>query len=106
MARRLSGVSDELMEWDNIPTTVFTPLEFATCGMSEELAISKFGKDKIEVYHSHFTPNEWTLAHRLPDNSAVAKVICNKAENEKIVGIHLIGPNAGDVLQGFAVGMK
>lgn len=33
-------------------------------------------------------------------------MVCNKLENEKVIGIHYLGPNAGEVIQGFAVGIK
>jgi len=48
---------------------------------------------------------EWTVPHR-PENTCYAKLICNKTENEKVIGFHLVGPNAGEITQGFAVAMK
>jgi thioredoxin reductase (NADPH) len=47
------------MDYDNIATTVFTPLEYGAIGLSEEDAIKKFGEDAIEIYHTHFKPLEW-----------------------------------------------
>ena len=41
------------MDYVNVPTTVFTPLEYGTCGLTEEDALAKFG-DKIKVYHTAF----------------------------------------------------
>jgi pyruvate/2-oxoglutarate dehydrogenase complex dihydrolipoamide dehydrogenase (E3) component len=36
-------------DYDNVPTTVFTPLEYGCCGLSEEKAVEKFGEENIEV---------------------------------------------------------
>jgi len=90
-----------LTNYDNVPTTVFTPLEYGCCGLSEEAAIEKFGAEAIEVYHTNFWPLEWTVAHR-PENDCYMKLVVNKSENEKVVGFHYLGPNAGEVTQGFA----
>lgn len=49
IARRLAGTSTEKMNYDLVATTVFTPIEYACCGLSEEDAIKKYGQDNIEV---------------------------------------------------------
>lgn len=49
LARRLYGGSKQIMDYQKVPTTVFTPLEYSCCGMSEEDAIAKFGEENIEV---------------------------------------------------------
>jgi len=105
LARRLFAGAKAKCDYTNIPTTVFTPLEYGVVGFSEEDAISKFGEDNIEVYHSNFTPLEATVPHRL-DNGCYAKIICNLQENERVVGVHVVGPNAGEMVQGFALGLK
>lgn len=64
----------------NVPTTVFTPLEYGSCGYPEEEAIEKFGEANIEVYHSNFQPLEYTVAGR-SENDCYAKIICNKADD-------------------------
>jgi len=105
LARRLCGVSETVTDYDNVCTTVFTPLEYGCCGLSEEDAIQKFGDDDLEVYHQNFWPLEWTVAHR-PENSCYCKLICVKSQNEKVVGFHYLGPNAGEVTQGFGIALK
>lgn len=55
LARRLFANATDQMDYINVPTTVFTPLEYGACGLSEEVAIQKYGEDDIEVYHTYFT---------------------------------------------------
>ncbi|XP_073507651.1 thioredoxin reductase 1, cytoplasmic isoform X3 [Phyllobates terribilis] len=105
LARRLYGNSTLKCDYINIPTTVFTPLEYGACGLSEEKAISKYGEDNIEVYHSYFWPLEWTVPAR-DNNKCYAKVICNINDNERVVGFHVLAPNAGEITQGFAAAIK
>ncbi|GAB1295451.1 Thioredoxin reductase 1, cytoplasmic [Apodemus speciosus] len=105
LAQRLYGGSTVKCDYDNVPTTVFTPLEYGCCGLSEEKAVEKFGEENIEVYHSFFWPLEWTVPSR-DNNKCYAKVICNLKDNERVVGFHVLGPNAGEVTQGFAAALK
>jgi len=102
LARRIAGVSKEVTDYDNIPTTVFTPLEYGCCGLSEEEAVSRYQKENISIYHKVHTPLEWRLNHDRPVNECYAKLVCNKNDNERVIGFHYLGPNAGEVTQGFA----
>jgi len=113
LAKRLYGGSKLQMDYINVPTTVFTPLEYSCCGYSEEDAEKKFGADDIEVYHTQFTPLEQAATHRVSEltgddmeNPAAAKLICLKSDAERIVGIHYLGPNAGEIMQGFGLAIK
>jgi len=104
LARRLFGGSTELMDYKNISTTVFTPIEYGCVGLSEDEANEKF-PEEIEVYHSSFKPLEWTIvSSREPDN-AFAKIIVLK-QSDKVLGLHILGPNAGEITQGFGVALK
>ncbi|OBS80167.1 hypothetical protein A6R68_21631 [Neotoma lepida] len=80
LARRLFGTSLEKCDYINVPTTVFTPLEYGCCGLSEEKAIEVYKKENLEVYHTLFWPLEWTVAGR-DSNTCYAKIICNKCDN-------------------------
>lgn len=106
LSRRMfqEGFSKKV-DYQNIATTVFTPIEYGCIGYSEEVAIEKFGEDNIEVYHSYFMPLEWTVPHR-EENTCYAKLVCNKMDEERVIGFHVVGPNAGEITQGFAVAMK
>ncbi|KAG7326480.1 hypothetical protein KOW79_009881 [Hemibagrus wyckioides] len=105
LARRLFAGSSEKCDYVNVPTTVFTPLEYGSCGLSEEKAIELYGEENLEIFHSLFWPLEYTIPNR-DNNRCYAKIICNKLDNERVIGFHYLGPNAGEVTQGFGVAMK
>lgn len=105
LARRLFAGGKRLMQYQHVPTAVFTPLEYGCVGLSEDAAIEKFGEDDIEVYHSFFQPLEFTVPHR-PENQCYAKIICRKSDDERVLGIHILSPNAGEIIQAHAVALK
>jgi len=59
LAYRLFAGSTDQMDYDTVPTTVFTPLEYGATGYSEVDAKEKFGADNISTYHTKFKPLEW-----------------------------------------------
>ena len=66
LAARLYGGATEQMDYTQVPTTVYTPLEYGACGLPEEVAIETYGEANIEVFHSYYKPLEWTVPHRRP----------------------------------------
>ena len=112
LARRLFAAAPHnraLMDYDTIPTTVFTPLEYGACGLSEETAKERYGDDGLEIFHAELDPLEWSLAyerHEHYEGLAKAKLVCVKDDDLRVVGFHYLGPNAGEVTQGFAVAMR
>ncbi|KFP87401.1 Thioredoxin reductase 3, partial [Acanthisitta chloris] len=105
LARRLYGGSSRKCDYINVPTTVFTPLEYGSCGFPEEKAVEEYGKQNLEVFHTLFWPLEWTVPGR-DNNTCYAKIICNKQDNNRVIGLHVLGPNAGEITQGFAAAIK
>merc|ERR1719478_879165 len=105
LADRLYGGQTKLMNYQTVPTTVYTPLEYGCVGYLEDDAIKAFGEANVEVYHTYFKPLEWTVPHR-GDNACYAKLIVNTADSGRVVGLHVCGPNAGEMVQGFAVAIK
>uniref|UniRef100_A0A8C5A2U7 thioredoxin-disulfide reductase (NADPH) n=1 Tax=Gadus morhua TaxID=8049 RepID=A0A8C5A2U7_GADMO len=105
LARRLYAGASLKCDYVNVPTTVFTPLEYGCCGRSEEKAIEMYGEENLEIYHSLFWPLEFTVANR-DNNKCYSKIICNKLDNERVIGFHYLGPNAGEVTQGYGVAIK
>lgn len=61
MAARLAGRGTELMNHELVPTTVFTPIEYGTVGLTEEQAKERFGEANIATYHTKFQPLEWAF---------------------------------------------
>ncbi|CDW53378.1 thioredoxin reductase 2 [Trichuris trichiura] len=105
LARRLFGGSKELMDYDRVPTTVFTPVEYSCVGLPEEVAIQKFGESEVEVYHASFMPLEFSVPQRKSEKCYI-KVICKRSSPSHVLGVHYCGPNAGEIMQGFAVAMR
>ena len=52
------------------------------------------------AYGSAFKPLEWALNYEREDD-CYAKIVCNKTDNDKVIGFHFLGPNAGEVTQGY-----
>jgi len=74
LAGRLYANHTELMDYTNVPTTVFTPIEYGCVGLSEEDAKAKFGEADIKTYHTAFTPLEWAF-NKTIERSAYVKVL-------------------------------
>jgi len=106
LVRRLFCGSKEPMDYNSICTTVFTPIEYSTVGYSEDAAIDEFGQDNIEVYHKEFLPLEWSISAGRGDNFCFTKVIIEKTGPQKVLGIHYLGPQAGEVMQGYGAAIK
>jgi thioredoxin/glutathione reductase (selenoprotein) len=106
LAKRLFGNGTELMDYKNIATAVFTPLELGTVGLTEEEAQEKYGKENIDCFISAFKPLEWSITDRQHDVNAFCKVVFNKAQNNKIVGMHIASPQAGELIQGYALALS
>eukprot|EP00051_Salpingoeca_urceolata_P018007 m.250668 g.250668 ORF g.250668 m.250668 type:complete len:489 (+) comp19100_c0_seq19:3552-5018(+) len=105
LAERLFNGGTTLCDYVNVATTVFTPLEYGAVGLSEEDAIQLLGEAYVEVYHQSFQPLEFTVPHR-EENACYAKLICNKNDDMRVVGLHILAPNAGEITQGFGIALK
>jgi thioredoxin reductase (NADPH) len=99
LSRRLYAGETELMNYTDVPTTVFTPIEYGCCGLSEEDAKTKFGPENIATYHTKFKPLEWSYDKMVTEGkrSCYTKVIVNKADSNRVVGFHICAPNAGEI---------
>ena len=100
--RLFNGKTDEKLDYENIPTVVFSHPAIGTIGLTEAQARQQYG-DEVKVYNSSFTAMYTAItAHRQPTKM---KLVC-VGENEKVIGIHIIGLGADEMLQGFAVAVK
>ncbi|MBC1406133.1 glutathione reductase, partial [Listeria welshimeri] len=101
--RLFNGKLDEHLDYNLIPTVVFSHPPIGTIGLTEEAAKEKYGEKNIKVYSSSFTSMYTVITeHREPTRM---KLVC-LGENEKIVGLHGIGTGMDELLQGFAVAIK
>jgi len=91
------------LDYTNIPSVIFTHPPIGTVGLSEDDAITKFGLENVCVYKTRFTNMYHALTERKPPTAM--KLVCVGKE-EKVVGIHIIGIGADEMLQGFAVAVK
>lgn len=105
LAQRLAGRGSELMNYDHVATTVFTPLEYGTVGLTEVEAKERFGDENIATFHTKFKPLEWDF-NKSQKRTAYTKVLVNKADSNRVVGFHICAPNAGEVTQGVAIAFK
>lgn len=91
------------LDYNLIPTVVFSHPPIGTVGMTEQEAKNRYGEDAIKVYNSQFTAMYSALTkHRQPTKM---KLIC-MGEKQKVVGLHGIGFGMDEILQGFAVAIK
>ena len=97
----LFGKGKRRMDYEFIPTAVFTHPNIGTCGYGETEARAKFGD--ITVFSSEFK----SLRHTLSGSSerTFMKLVVDKA-SDRVVGLHMVGADAGEVVQGFAVAMR
>jgi len=104
LARRLYGGGSERLDCSNVPTVVFTPLEYGCVGLSEEAARARLG-EALEVYHTEYAPLE-QLALGSPPSRCYAKLLVDTSDGERVVGVHIVGDGAGEIVQGFAVALR
>lgn len=105
IARNLFGDSQETMDYDDVATTVFSPMEYGCVGLSEEVATERHGADNIEVYHAFYKPTEFFVPQRSV-RYCYLKAVALAEGDQRVLGLHFVGPAAGEVIQGFAVALK
>jgi len=103
--RRLSdrvfgGVSDRHLDYDNIPTVIFGHPPIGTVGLSEAQARDQYGDAAVTVFVSSFVPMYYAMTTIKP--RCDMKLVTVGAE-KKVVGVHIVGDGADEMLQGFAV---
>jgi thioredoxin reductase (NADPH) len=105
LARRLLGESTELMDYVDVATTVFSPLEYGCVGLSEEAAIAKHGEENVEIFHAYYKPTEFFVPQKSV-RYCYLKTVALREGDQRVVGLHFLGPAAGEVIQGFAAAVK
>jgi glutathione reductase (NADPH) len=101
LVRNLYDGKAEKVDYDLIPTAVFCQPNIGTVGLSEEQARERYGD--IDVYSSSFRALKHTLSGS--DERTLMKMIVDSA-TDRVVGVHMVGGDAGEIIQGIAIAMK
>lgn len=101
VARALFARDQRTICYDNIPTAVFCHPGVGSVGLSEDDAITK--GFEIEVYQAIVKQLKHTLSGR--NEMAMMKLVVSRGD-ERVIGLHMVGPDAGEIVQGFAVAMN
>lgn len=101
MDRLFGGQPQAKMDYENVASVVFSHPALGAVGLSEEEAREKHGD--VRVYRSNFRP----MLQALSDGTqrSLFKLVC-VGEDERVVGVHLLGESADEILQGFALAVK
>jgi glutathione reductase (NADPH) len=85
----------------NVPSVVFSQPNLGTVGLTEAEARARYAR--IDVYKTNFKPLKHTLSGR--DERTMMKIVVDR-ETDRVLGCHMIGPDAGEIIQGLAVAMN
>ncbi|MEE9413158.1 MAG: glutathione-disulfide reductase [Methylococcales bacterium] len=101
LAKALYGNSPTQVDYNNIPTCVFSQPNIGTVGLTQAQAKQQFSD--ITVYKSIFKPMKYSLTDN--QEQTLMKLIVD-TKSDRVVGAHMVGPDAGEIIQGLAVAMK
>jgi glutathione reductase (NADPH) len=89
------------MDYQNIATAVFCQPNIGTVGLTEAEAVADYAGD-LDIYESQFKPMKHTISGR--DERTLLKMIVRRS-TDRVLGIHMVGPDSGEIVQGLAVAM-
>ena len=101
LARALFGGGDIAMDYETIPTAVFSQPTIGTVGLSEEDARAKYGT--VDIYRSRFRQLKHTLTPR--QEQTMMKLVVDR-DSDRVLGAHMVGPEAGEIVQGLGIALK
>jgi glutathione reductase (NADPH) len=97
------GNKPRQMNYENVPTAVFSNPEAATVGLTEEEARAQYGDEAIKVYRSKFRPMYYVLPGK--EEKTLMKLVVNQ-ETDRVLGAHMVGDHAAEIIQGVAIALK
>ncbi len=100
--RLFGGQSDAHLDYENIPSVIFSHPPIGTMGLSEAAAQAKYG-ESVKVYKSEFKNMYYQVTSR---TSPTLMKLITVGEDEKVIGCHIVGDNADEIIQGFSVAVK
>jgi glutathione reductase (NADPH) len=101
--RLFANQPESCLDYNHISTVIFSHPPIGTVGLTEEEAIKRHGKDKIKIYQTRFNPMFDALSE---DKTPTAMKLVTLGAKEQIIGLHVIGYGADEMLQGFGVAVK
>jgi glutathione reductase (NADPH) len=101
--RLFGGKPNACLDYNNIPSVIFSHPPIGTVGLTEDEAVARFGSEEITIYEHRFTNIYFAPMQR--KSPTVVKLIVTGPE-ENIVGCHAVGEAADELIQGFAVAVK
>ena len=101
--RLFGGKGDRHLDYQNIPTVVFGHPPIGTVGLSEQAARDDYGDEAVTVFTSSFIPMYHALTAAKP--SCDMKLV-TVGPKQRVVGVHVVGPGADEMIQGFAVAVR
>jgi len=101
VADRLFGVGERRVDYRYVPTAVFSHPNVGTVGLSEAQARREYAE--IDIYKTDFKPLKHTVSGS--DERTFMKLVVDRA-TDRVLGVHMVGPEAGEILQGFAVALN
>lgn len=108
LANRLFGpekFKNDKLFYENIPSVVFSHPTSGSVGLPEADAIKKYGEQNIKVYKTGFTSMYYGMLDASQKSPTKYKIVCY-GPDEKVVGLHIIGDDSSEILQGFGVAIK
>jgi glutathione reductase (NADPH) len=101
--RLFGGQAERYLDYETIPTVIFGRPPLGTVGLTEAEARTRFGAHNVHVYHSSFVG----LYHALTTAKPRSQVkLVTAGPEQRVVGLHVVGQGADEMLQGFAVAMR
>ena len=94
------------LDYEMIPSVVFSHPEAGTIGLTEPEACEKYGKENIYTYKTEFVGMYYAMMDSERKARSRYKLVVNKADNNRVVGLHIIGEGSAEILQGFGVAIK
>lgn len=103
--RVFGGEPSARLEYELIPSVVFSHPTVGTIGLTEPQAIAQYGQHNVKVYSAKFKNMYFAMMEEEEKQMTGMKVVC-QGEREVVVGIHVVGMGADEMMQGFGVAMK
>jgi glutathione reductase (NADPH) len=101
--RLFGGQTDRALDYTNIPTVIFGHPPIGTVGLTEAAARALYGDAAVKVYRSGFVPMYHAMTTRKPRTDMKLVTV---GPEQRVVGVHVIGPGADEMMQGFAVAVR